>query len=177
MSVIKAFIRAQPFFNIRQSTSVKNHISVMWLRKVLSSALPMYQNPQGCLDQTRSYYTIKKICIYNVRESFKMENSKQISDFLQSSDFIGDQKICSCRNLRNGLTRELSLQNHINHSSEKPYKCLEFLENFSPSSCLITHKKIYTGGKLTSSVNVRKLSSNAHLSSFQENSDQKMIFF
>lgn len=58
-----------------------------------------------------------------------MENSKQISDFPQSSDFIGDQKICSYRNLRNGLTRELSLQNRINHSSEKPYKCPEFFEN------------------------------------------------
>ena len=104
-----------------------------------------------------------------------MENSKQISDFPQSSDFIGDQKICSCRNLRNGLTRELSLQNRINHSSEKPYKCPEFLENLSPSSCLITHKRIYTGGKLTSSVNVRKLFSNAHLSSFQENSEDDIF--
>ena len=77
-----------------------------------------------------------------------MENSKQISDFPQSSDFIGDQKICRCRDLRNGLTIELSLQNRINHSSEKPYKCPEFLENLSPSSCLITHKRIYTGVKL-----------------------------
>ena len=69
VSVIKAFIRAQPFFNIRQSTLVKNHISVMCLRKVLSSALPMYQKPHRCLDQTRSCYTLKKKgCMYNVRE-------------------------------------------------------------------------------------------------------------
>ena len=106
-----------------------------------------------------------------------MENSKQISDFPQSSDFIGDQKICSYRNLRNGLTRELSLQNRINPSSEKPYKCPEFFENLQSKLMSHHHKRIYTGGKLTSLVNVRKLSSNAHLSSFQENSDQRTIFF
>lgn len=76
-----------------------------------------------------------------------MKNSKQISDFPQSSDFTGDQRICNCKKLRNGLPRELSLQKLINHSNEKPYKCSEFGKTFSPSLYLITHKRILTGGK------------------------------
>lgn len=66
-----------------------------------------------------------------------MKNSKQISDFPQSSDFTGDQRICNCRKLRNGLPRDLSLQKRISHSNEKSYKCSEFGKTFSPSLYLI----------------------------------------
>lgn len=62
-----------------------------------------------------------------------MKTSKQISDFAQSSDFTGDQRIYDCRKSKNGLPRELSLQNLTSHSNEKPYKGPEFGKTFSSS--------------------------------------------
>lgn len=127
--MIKASTRAQPFFNIRQSVSVTNRVSVIWARKVLSSALPMHQKPHKCLDRTRSYNTIKNVCTCQRTQSRTPGKSQT---FPQSSDFSGDQRVLLWE-VENWFAHRATLAKHvISHSSEKPYKCPEFGKTFSP---------------------------------------------
>lgn len=106
-----------------------------------------------------------------------MKTSKQISDFAQSSDFTGDQRIYDCRKSKNGLPRELSLQNLTSHSNEKPYKGPEFGKTFSSSWIWFPIRGFIQVGNLRNLLSVRKPSSNACLSSFDENLHQRTPFY
>ena len=68
----------------------------MWLRKVLSSALPMYQKPHRCLDQTRSYYTIKKkkkkMYLQCKRTHLRWRTQSKSQTFFRAQTLLGTRK-------------------------------------------------------------------------------------